>query len=171
MARIGKGQRALDRAHRHREEIERLLADPWTRRYLPESFLDWADSQLRKDRFYRYSKEEHRVVAEVIQEMKPLGGFADYPIQELIQVAELCKADCGDVDTEQYIDELAADQPTELPLRHLRRLVGICRLRMSLPPFDAEFAIAPDASDEEEKRERAEAAIERWATIPVGRSA
>ncbi len=32
--------------HQHRELIERLLADPWTRRYLPESFLDFANSEL-----------------------------------------------------------------------------------------------------------------------------
>jgi hypothetical protein len=93
LARIGKAQRALYRAHQHREEVERLLADPWTRRYLPDSFLDFADTQLQKDRFYRYSKEEHRVVAEVIGEMRPLGGFGGYSVAELIAVAQLSKAD------------------------------------------------------------------------------
>jgi len=170
VARIGKGQRALNRAHQHREEIERLLGDRWTRRYLPGSFLDWADSQLRKDRFYLFSKDERRIVAEVIEEMKPLAGFGGHLVEELIPVAEACKADC-DEDTQQYIEQLAADRPTELPQRHLRRLVGICRLRMSLPPFDVEFAVAPDPGDEEEKSERAEAAVERRATIPVRRSA
>jgi hypothetical protein len=169
LARIGKGQRALNRAHDHREEIERLLADPWMQRYLPESFLDWADCQLRKDRFYLFSKDERRIVAEVIEEMKPLGGFADYSVRELIVVAVLCKHDCDET-TEQYIDQLAADQPAELPLRHLRRLVGICRLRMSLPSFDAEFATPDDPGNEEQKRERAEAAMERFA-LPVRRSA
>jgi hypothetical protein len=71
LACLGKAQRALNRAHDHRAEIEGLLADPWMQRYLPESFLDWADCQLRKDRFYLFSKDEHRIVAEVIEEMKP----------------------------------------------------------------------------------------------------
>jgi hypothetical protein len=169
LARIGKGQRALNRAHDHREEIERLLADPWMQRYLPQSFLDWADCQLRKDRFYLFSKDERRIVAEVIEEMKPVGGFAGYSVRELIVVAVLCKADCDET-TEQYIDQLAADQPAELPLRHLRGLVRICRLRMSLPRFDAEFATPDDPGDEEEKCERAETAMERFA-LPVRRSA
>ena len=165
MARIGKGQRALNRAHDHREEIERLLADPWMRRYLPESFLDWAESQLRKDTFYLFSKDEHRIVAEVIEEMKPLSGFDGYSVRELIVEAVLCKHDCDET-TEQYIDQLAADQPAELPLRNLRSLVGICRLRMPLPPFGSEFATADDPGDEEQKRERAETALERL-VLPV----
>jgi hypothetical protein len=169
LARIGKGQRALNRAHDHREEIEKLLADPWMQRYLPQSFLDWADCQLRKDRFYLFSKDERRIVAEVIEEMKPLGGFAGYSVRELIAVAVLCKSDCDET-TEQYIDQLAADQPAELPLRHLRGLAGICRLRMPLPRFDAEFATPDDPGDEEDKRERAEAAMERFA-LPIRRSA
>jgi hypothetical protein len=164
LARLGKAQRALNRAHDHRAEIEGLLADPWMQRYLPESFLDWADCQLRKDRFYLFSKDEHRIVAEVIEEMKPFGSFAAYSVRELVAVAVLCKSDCDET-TEQYIDQLAANQPAELPLRHLRRLVGICRLRMPLPRFDSEFATADDPGDEEEKLERAEAAMKRFAPV------
>ena len=167
MPRIGKGQRALNRAHQHRDEIEGMLADPWTRSYLPGSALDWFDSQLRKDRFYQYSKDEHRVLAEIIDEMKPLGGFGGFSIVELIAVATQCKADCGDDDTEQYVDRFDVDRPTELPLCHLRRLVNICRLRMTLPPFDGAFAVPPDPGEEEVKLERAEAAIERWAIVLV----
>jgi hypothetical protein len=42
---------------------------------------------------------------------------------------------------------------------------------MSLPRFDAEFATPDDPGDEEEKRERAEAAMERFASLPVRWSA
>jgi hypothetical protein len=171
MARIGRARQELDRAYQHREAIERLLSDPWARRYLPESFLDFADSQLRKDPFYRYSKDERRVVAEVLEEMKPLGHFAGTSVPDLISMARLCRADCGDVETEQFIDQLVADRPTELPLRQLKHLVGICRLRMSLPPFDSEFVVAADPGEEEEKLERAEAAVEKWPTSRARKSA
>jgi hypothetical protein len=56
MARIGKAQRALDRAHEHRQKIEQLLAEPDC---LRPWFLDWAESQLKRDRFYIYSETEH----------------------------------------------------------------------------------------------------------------
>ena len=49
MPRVGKGQRALDRAHQHREALERLLANADD---LRDWFRDWAESQLRRDRFY-----------------------------------------------------------------------------------------------------------------------
>ena len=60
MARIRKAQRALDRAHQHREAIEQLIADPSKCRGW---FLDWADSQLRRDRFYIYSEKGARGVS------------------------------------------------------------------------------------------------------------
>jgi hypothetical protein len=170
LARIGKGQRALNRAHDYRDEIERMLADPWTRRYLPGSALDWFDSELRKNRFHLYTKEERRVFGEIVDEMKPFRGFGGLSIGDLIAVAVLGKANCAP-DTEQYIDQLAADRPTELPLHHLRCLVNICRLTIWLPPFDGEFAIPSDPGDEEEKLERAEAALDKWAVVPVRRSA
>ena len=53
MARIGKAQRALDRAHEHRQKIEQLLAKPDC---LRPWFLDWAESQLKRDLFYIYSE-------------------------------------------------------------------------------------------------------------------
>ena len=44
MARIGKAQRALDRAHEHRQKVGQLLAEPDC---LRPWFLDWADELLR----------------------------------------------------------------------------------------------------------------------------
>jgi crotonobetainyl-CoA:carnitine CoA-transferase CaiB-like acyl-CoA transferase len=60
MARRGKAQRILDRAHEHRETIERLLANA---DHLRDWFRDWAESQLRRDRFYIYSDAEHSVLS------------------------------------------------------------------------------------------------------------
>ncbi len=60
MARTSKAQRALDRAHEHREALERLIANADD---LRDWFRDWAESQLRRDRFYIYSDAEHAVLA------------------------------------------------------------------------------------------------------------
>ena len=57
MARIGKAQRALDRAHEHRQKIEQLLAEPDC---LRPWFLDWAESQLKRDRFTSIPKPSTR---------------------------------------------------------------------------------------------------------------
>jgi hypothetical protein len=146
MPRIGKGQRALNSAHNHRDEMERILADPWMSRYLPASARDWFDAQLRKDRFYLYSKEERRVLAEIIEEMKPFSGFGGYSISELIDMGRPNKWD-GDEDTEKFIDGLVADRPDALPLRMLRQLVNVCRMSTPLPPFEGEFALPPDVAD------------------------
>jgi hypothetical protein len=47
MARIGKAQRALDRAHEHREALERLIANA---DHLRDWFRNWAESQSTSDR-------------------------------------------------------------------------------------------------------------------------
>jgi hypothetical protein len=62
MAHTGKGQKALDGAHKHREDIERLLATTpgWAWRGWLQ---DWAEGQLRRDRFYLFSDKEHAVLA------------------------------------------------------------------------------------------------------------
>src|SRR6476660_1702046 len=84
MARIGKAQRALDRAHEHRQKIEQLLAEPDC---LRPWFLDWAESQLKRDRFYIYSETEHAVLERELERLKPYRGFAGYGIDELLRAA------------------------------------------------------------------------------------
>ena len=132
MARIGKAQRALDRAHEHREAIERLLvkAD-----HLRDWFRDWAESQLRRDRFYVYSDAEHAVLAKELDRMKPHTGFAGYSIGELIDAAVAFSSDC-DLHDEEFLNGLRAERPSELPRWQLLRLVGICRRVAGVPlPF------------------------------------
>jgi hypothetical protein len=119
MPRIGKAQRALDRAHQHRETIERLLADPDP---LRSWFLDWAESQLRRDRFYIYSDAEHAVLAKELESMKPVAGFAGYTISELIRAATIYHADC-DLEDHEFLDMLTRRQPAALPRWQLLRLV------------------------------------------------
>jgi hypothetical protein len=63
--RIGKAQRALNKALDHRDAIEEYLADPWTKGYLRLSALEFLSSLLRKDRFYLFSKDKIRVFNEI----------------------------------------------------------------------------------------------------------
>ena len=145
MARIRKAQRALDRAHQHREAIEQLIADPSKCRGW---FLDWADSQLRRDRFYIYSEKEHAVLARELAEMKLLGGFDGLTVPELVRAAIAYRADC-DPESEEFLDRLVAERPNELPLWQLKQLVAICRHVAGVPlaPFD--FGIeAEEVADE-----------------------
>ena len=94
MPRIGKGQKALDRALKHREDIERLLATtpPWA---LRGWFLDWTESQLRRDRFYLFSENEHAVLAkELSSRMTPCEGWGGYTVDQLVRAALSYRADC-----------------------------------------------------------------------------
>ena len=59
-------------------------------------------------------------------EMRPFGSFAGYSVAELLLTALRCRAECDRKDAE-FIERLAAAQPTELPLSELKWLVGICR--------------------------------------------
>jgi hypothetical protein len=167
VARIGKAQRVLDRALDHRDRIEELIAKPWFRRHARPSALNFIESQLRKDCFYLFTKDQRRVIDEIVAEMRPYSGFAGTTIDELIDMAVLCKADCAYYETETWIDALNEERPVELPLCAIKHLVSICRLRFSLPDFSDEFADAPDRGDEEDKQERAEAAADRWTRVPV----
>jgi hypothetical protein len=112
MPRIGKGQKALDRAHKHREDIEHLLATTphWM---LRGWFLDWAEGQLR-------------------------GG---YRVDDLVRAAAAYRADCTEED-EELLSILQRDKPAKLPLWLMLRLVGICRHVASLlvPYTDLETA-------------------------------
>jgi hypothetical protein len=102
MARIGKAQRALDRAHEHRQKIEQLLAEPDC---LRPWFLDWAESQLERDRFYIYTETEHAVLERELERLKPYRGFAGYGIDELLRAATGYCADC-DLDDQAFLERL-----------------------------------------------------------------
>jgi hypothetical protein len=68
--------------------------------------------------------------------MKPFDSFAGYSVTELLRTALGHLADCDRKDAE-FLQRLAAAQPTELPLEELKWLVGICRhvARKPLPRF------------------------------------
>ncbi len=132
MPRIGKGQKALDRALKHREDIEHLLARTphWM---LRDWFLDWAEAQLRRDRFYVYTDKEHAVLAKERSRMRPCDGLGGYTIDDLVRAAAAYRADCPEEDDE-LLAILLREKPAELPLwlmlrtrRHLprrRRSIG-----------------------------------------------
>jgi hypothetical protein len=74
--------------------------------------------------------KEHSVMTTIVTtedaEMRPFGSFAGYSVAELLGTALRCRADCDRKDAE-FLERLAAAQPTELPLAELKWLVGICR--------------------------------------------
>ena len=139
MTRIGKGQKALDGAHKHREEIERLLTTTphWA---LRGWFLDWAESQLRRDRFYLFSDRERDVLAkELSSRMTPCDSWGGYTIDQLVDAAVTCRTDCSEEDDE-LLAILLREKPSELPLWLMLRLVSICRhvAGLSVPYTDLE---------------------------------
>jgi hypothetical protein len=139
MARTSKAQRALDRAHEHREALERLIANADD---LRDWFRDWAESQLRRDRFYIYSDAEHAVLANELDRMKPHTGFAGYSVGDLINAAMAFSSDC-DLPDEEFLNRLRVERPSELPRWQLLRLVSICRHVAGLPvPFQDDLEAA-----------------------------
>lgn len=76
------------------------------------------------------------IVARENAGMKPFGSFAGYSVTELLRTALGHLAECDRKDAE-FLERLAAAQPTELPLAELKWLVGICRhvARKPLPRF------------------------------------
>ena len=128
MARVGKAQRALDRAHEHRQKIEQVLAEPDC---LRPWFLDWAESQLKRDRFYIYSETEHAVLEIELERLKPYRGFAGYGIDELLRAATGYCADC-DLDDQAFLERL---KPRLSHNRTARSFVLITKLNcMALKP-------------------------------------
>jgi hypothetical protein len=125
MPRIGKGQRALDRAHEFRKKLERSLAET-PRKHLSDWFIDWAESELRRDRFYLYSDKEHAVLDRQLLRLQPVTEFGDYTIDELLHIAATYSVDCGEEDKE-LLTEFIRERPSELPLWLALRLVSICR--------------------------------------------
>ena len=79
-------------------------------------------------------------------EMRPFGSFAGYSVAELLRTALRCLADCDRKDAE-FLERLAAAQPTELPLAELKWLVGICRhvACKPLPRFQLSISKAGEA--------------------------
>jgi hypothetical protein len=79
-------------------------------------------------------------------EMRPFGSFAGYSVAELLRTALRCRADCDRKDAE-FLERLAAAQPTELPLAELKWLVGICRhvAYKPLPRFNLSISEAGEA--------------------------
>jgi hypothetical protein len=131
MPRIGKGQKALDRAHKHREDIEHLLATTphWM---LRGWFLDWAEGQLRRDRFYVYTDREHAVLVNELSQMRPCDGWGGYTVDDLVCAAAAYRADCTEED-DQLLAILQREKPAAMPLWLMLWLVGICRHVAGLP--------------------------------------
>jgi hypothetical protein len=150
MARIGKGQKALDRAHKHRDNIEALLAitPRWA---LRDWFLDWTESQLRRDRFYIFSDKEHAVLErEVSLRLKPCVAWGDYTLPELLRTALAYRADCCEEDEDMLV-MLEAEKPSTVPLWQMRWLVGLCRHVAGLPIPHIELEDALRAAERDER--------------------
>ena len=104
--------------------------------------LDWAESQLKRDRFYIYSETEHAVLERELERLKPYRGFAGYGIDELLRAATGYCADC-DLDDQEFLERLNRRQPPQLPQWQLLHLVGICRHVAGLDvPFQEDLEAA-----------------------------
>jgi hypothetical protein len=148
MPRIGKGQRKLDAAHEFRDKLERLLAETPHRRWLRGWFIDWAESELRRNRFYVYTDKERAVLHRQLSRLRPVSSFGDYAISELISMAATYRADC-DEDDGELLSTLLREKPSQVPLWLALRLVSICRHIAGVPiPYieDLETVVADAAA-------------------------
>ena len=149
MPRTSKAQREHNRAQEFRDKLEQLLAEvPY--RYLGGWFIDWAESELRRNRFYRYSEKEYAVLDRQLLRLRPITGFGDYTVDELIDIVAKYRADCSE-DDEDLVGELIRERPSGLPLWLVFRLVSICRHVACVPiPYieDLELAVSEAGSGE-----------------------
>jgi hypothetical protein len=131
MASIKKERREAEQL---RQKIELLLAEPhgW-RNY--EHIRDWLQKLLRRDEDYIYTAAERKAVDRIIFARTPLDGWAGYSVTELTRAARRYVADLG-YDDELFIEDVEAEQATQLVRDDMRYLVSLCITSgMDIPRF------------------------------------
>lgn len=105
---------------------------------------DWLGDEARRRHGYIYSEKEHAVLDRLRTCAKAFTAYGGYTVPELIAIAYPCRFDL-DEDGQDFLEKLHRWDATELRLRQLRRLVGICRAFVGLDlPRDIE---PPDDDD------------------------
>ncbi len=139
MPRVSKAQL---RADQFRSRAAEVLKDP---DWLDEGVQHWLEKQLRRERGYIYTENEHAALARIIAAGTLFDGWDGYSVPELLTAACRYKAD-GGYDDERAFDELGARNATQLRLGDMGHLVGFCRNVAGLPlaPFKPEIATYDD---------------------------
>jgi hypothetical protein len=136
MPRVSKAQ---VRSDQFRSRATAILNDP---EWLDEGVRHWLEKQLRRERGYVYTENEHAALARIIAAGTLFNGWDGYSISELLRAACRYKAD-GDYDDERFFDELVARNATQLRLGEMGHLIGFCRnvAGLSVAPFKPEIAV------------------------------
>lgn len=126
------------RADKFRLGAAGILRDP---DWLDEGVRHWLEKQLRRERDYIYTENEHAALARIIAAGTLFDGWDGHRVPELLAAACRYKAD-GDYEDERIFDELIARNATQLRLGEMGHLVGFCRsvAGLLLAPFRPEIA-------------------------------
>jgi hypothetical protein len=130
MQRVSKAKLRTDQ---FRSRAAELLRDP---DWLDDGVRDWLEKQLRRERGYIYTENEHSALARIIMAGTLFDGWDGCSVAELLTTACRYKAD-GDYEDEKALVELQARNPTQLRLGEMCHLVGFCRniAGLQLAPF------------------------------------
>jgi hypothetical protein len=124
--RVSKAQLRADLFRSRAAEV--LKDSDW----LDEGVRRWLEKQLRRERDYIYTENEHAALARIIAAGTLFDGWDGYSVPELLAAARRYKAD-GDYEDEQIFEELEAKNTTHLRLGEMGHLVGFCRNVAGLP--------------------------------------
>ncbi|HXQ82430.1 MAG TPA: hypothetical protein VN769_00030 [Xanthobacteraceae bacterium] len=141
MPRVSKAQLRADQFRSRAAEV--LKDSDW----LDEGVRNWLEKQLRRERDYIYTENEHAALARIIAAGTLFDGWDGYSVPDLLTAASRYKAD-GDYEDERVFDELEARNATQLRLGDMSHLVGFCRNVAGLPlaPFKPEIARYDDVA-------------------------
>src|SRR5262249_34062731 len=126
MPRISKEQM---RADQFRLRAAEMLNDP---DWLDEGVRHWLQKELRRDRDYKFTENEHAALARVVAASTLFDGWDGYTVPELLNAASRYKAD-GDYEDERIFTKLKARNAVQLRLGDMGHLVGFCRNVAGLP--------------------------------------
>ena len=108
----------------------------------------WLLDEARRSADYIYSAKERVVLNKFVAFSKTFTDYAGYTVSELARFAYPHRAEF-DEDDEEFLEQLHEWRVTDLKLRQVRRLAGICRVFMQLEYDDAAaFIENPNFIDE-----------------------
>jgi hypothetical protein len=141
MPRVSKAQ---VRADQFRSRAAEVLKDP---DWLDEGVRYWLEKQLRRERDYVYTENEHAALARIIAAGTLFDGWDGYAVPKLLSAACRYKTD-GNYEDERVLTEFEARNVTHLRLGEMAHLVSFCRNVAGVPltPFKPEITRYHDMS-------------------------